>query len=249
VSNIVQESTNNTFYDNDSSSYDELRWATKGGAYTNAAQQEILATLCRDWNNMRILEVGSGTGRFTIPLLRKNNEMTLADVSAGMLKVAQENVKKAGLEAGIEAARECSIYELPFEDNSFDHVISLNVFNHLERPGEALKELGRITKRGSTLLFNYANLQSYYWPAARRINARNKAVGLDVYSSWVLPKQMRQEIDNAGLEMVRLIGNVHMPRGLEAYPVSGVVRFLDCISRNAPLSRFAPFHFCLLRKA
>jgi ubiquinone/menaquinone biosynthesis C-methylase UbiE len=249
VSNVAQESTNNTFYDNDSSSYDELRWVTKGGAYTNAAQQEILATLSRDWNNSRVLEVGSGTGRFTIPLLKKGNRMTLADVSAGMLKVAQENVKKAGFGDRIEEVRECSIYELPFEDNSFDHAISLNVFNHLERPGEALKELGRVTKRGSTLLFNYANLQSYYWPAARQINSRNKAVGLDVYSSWVLPKQMRQAIDSAGLEVVQLLGNVHMPRGLEAYPVGAAVRLLDRISRKAPLSSLAPFHFCLLRKA
>jgi ubiquinone/menaquinone biosynthesis C-methylase UbiE len=242
------DASNQSFYDVDSTTYDEQRWTSKGGAMTNRAQQRILQALCADWNGSRVLEVGPGTARFTIPLLKKGNRMTLVDLSASMLDVARRNIAAAGLADGIERCIEGSVYELPLDDNSFDHAISLNVLNHLERPGEALKQLARVIRPGATLLFNYANLQSYYWPAARRINRRKKAVGQDVYSTWERPAEMRQAIRQAGLELVQQLGHVHVPRGLEKYPIHPVVRILDAVSRRGPLRRLAPFHFCLCRK-
>ncbi len=65
----IGETSNQSFYNVDSQSYDE-RWESKGGAFTNAVQQQILNELCSDWQNGRVLEVGSGTARFSIPLLQ-----------------------------------------------------------------------------------------------------------------------------------------------------------------------------------
>ncbi len=242
------EASNQSFYDVDSSSYDEARWTSKGGAMTNRVQQQIVQTLCADWHGQQVLEVGPGTARFTVPLLSKGNRMTLVDISAGMLATARRNIEAAGFEGGVEACVEGSVYELPFEDDRFDHAFSLNVFNHLERPGEALKQLARVIRPGSTLLFNYLNLESYYWPAGRRINQHKKAVGQDVYSTWERPGEMRAAIREAGLELVEQLGNVHVPRGLEKYPVRPAVWALDAISRRGPLRRLAPLHFCLCRK-
>lgn len=242
------DGSNRAFYDADSCSYDRDRWRTKGGAFTNKAQLEILDELCADWIGTQVLEVGPGTGRFTIPLLQKRNSMTLADVSPGMLSAAQRNIERADLAQGVNEYRQCSIYELPFPDASFDHAISLNVFNHLERPGDALKQLARVVRPGSTLLFNYANSQSFYWPMALYVNSRKRAIGQDVYSSWVGPAHMRQLISYAGLELIRIIGHTHVPRAIENYPVYFVVRTLDVLSRRTILTRFAPFHFCLCRK-
>ena len=134
----IGESSNRPFYNVDSRSYDE-RWGSKGGAFTNTAQQQILGDLCADWEDSSVLEVGSGTARFSIPLLRKQSRMTLADISAGMLATARQKIEEAGFGNGVEAYVESSIYELPFADDSFDHAISLNVFNHLERAGDALR--------------------------------------------------------------------------------------------------------------
>jgi SAM-dependent methyltransferase len=44
----------------------------------------------------------------------------------------------------VEVARE-SVYELPFEDASFDLVLCLEVLEHLDRPDAALAELGRVS--------------------------------------------------------------------------------------------------------
>jgi ubiquinone/menaquinone biosynthesis C-methylase UbiE len=244
----IKDASNQSFYDVDSQTYDEQRWHTKGGAFTDRAQQSILQSLCADWNEKRVLEVGAGTARFSIPLLRKHNRMTLVDISSGMLATAKANIEAAELADRVDAYLEESVYELPFDDGSFDHAISLNVFNHLERPGDALKQLARVIRPGSTLLFNYANSQSYYWPAARRINHSKLAIGQNVYSTWERPRDVRAWIRDSGLELVQQLGNVHVPRAIEKYPVYAVVQALDAVSRSGPLRRLAPFQFCLCRK-
>lgn len=240
--------SNEGFYDADSKSYDSQRWETPAGLRTNRAQQALLAELTADWKGNRVLEVGPGTARFTVPLLRKDNRMVLADLSSGMLETARTNIEKAGLGNLVENYVKASVYALPFEDGEFEHAISLNVFNHLDDIGKAIQELGRVTKRGSTLLFNYGNLHSFYWPAARRINRQNKAVGLDVYSEWQTPSQIDAMIKAAGLERIERLGNTHMPRALEKYRLGPVVAFLDTVSRRGLFGRFAAFHYCLCRK-
>lgn len=174
--------------------------------------------------------------------------MTLADVSPGMLATAKHNILEAGLASQVDTYHECSIYDLPFRNGEFDHAISLNVFNHLERPKDALEKLTQAVASGSTLLFNYANLHSYYWPIAHHINKNKKAFGKDVYSSWERSGYMRNIIGDSGLELIYLLGQVHVPVSIQEYPVYPVLRLLDTISRRGLLSRAAPFHFCLCRK-
>ena len=155
-------------------------WKSKGGTLTNRAQQAILRNLCGDWKQEQILEVGPGTARFTIPLLQQGNCMTLLDISTAMLSTAKKH-RGGRFGEGVLSYLEGSIYELPFEDCSFDHALSLNVLNHLERPGEALKQLSRVVRPGSTLLFNYANLHSYYWPTAHAsISGRRRLARMSI---------------------------------------------------------------------
>jgi ubiquinone/menaquinone biosynthesis C-methylase UbiE len=204
--------------------------------------------LCADWSHQRVLEVGPGTARFTLPLTRKGNRMTLVDVSTGMLETAQRNLEKAGLGGQVDDYVTGSIFELPFADDTFDHAISINVFNHLERPGAALGELARVIRAGSTLLFNHANLHSYYWLGGRRINRRSAAIGQDVYSRWMKPAVVRRLIADAGLDPVRQVGHVHTPRALEKYRMDLLASVLDAASRRGALKLFAPVHFYLCRK-
>lgn len=245
---MSNEADNASFYNTDSSRYDEQRWESKSGVHTNRVQQRIVQELCHDWSDGRILEIGPGTARFSIPLARQKNKLTLLDISEGMLEMAQTNIEAADLGEQIEAYLQGSVYELPFEDDSFDHVISLNVFNHLENTGDALAQMARVLKPGSTLLFNYANLHSYYWLAGRRINRRATAVGQDVYSVWEKPGLIRRIIEEAGLKPVKRVGHVHMPRAMEKLRLLPLVKVMDGVSRNGALSRWAPIHFCLCRK-
>ncbi len=245
---MTREAANPDFYNRDSATYDQQRWQSPGGAYTNRTQQTIVAELTKEWSGRRVVEVGPGTARFTIPLAQRGAQMTVVDISAGMLETARRNIEAAGVLDRVEAFVEGSIYELPFPDAAFDHAISLNVFNHLERASDALRQLARVIRPGSTLLFNYANLNSWYWPAARRIRKRGTAVGRDVFSIWERPSDVRRMIDEAGLELVERVGHVHMPRAMERYGLAPVVRLLDRLSRRGALSGLAAAHYCFCRK-
>jgi ubiquinone/menaquinone biosynthesis C-methylase UbiE len=43
--------------------------------------------------------------------------------------------------------REASIYDLPYEDDTFDLVVCCEVLEHVERPAEALAEVARVASR------------------------------------------------------------------------------------------------------
>lgn len=245
---LIQEAANAGFYTRDSAAYDEQRWRSRGGAFTNRVQQRLVDGLTGDWRDDELIEIGPGTARFTILMARKNNRVTLVDIASGMLDVARKNLDDAGHSAAIKAFVQGSIYGLPFPDGSFDHAISLNVFNHLERVGDAIREMARVTRPGGTILFNYANLSSYYVLAARRINRTGVAVGQSVFSRWITPDAVRRMIADAGLVLERAAGHVHAPRAMEKLNLLPVVRILDGLSRCGPLRPFAPVQFCLCRK-
>ncbi len=243
----MKETSNKGFYDKDSRQYDSERWVSPAGRFTNTVQQSLVADLCGSWSG-RALEIGQGTARFTMPLIGMGLKMTICDLSPEMLEVASENIREAGLGDGLENAVEGSIYELPFDDNSFDHSISLNVYNHLEHPEQALAQMARVVRPGGSILINYANLRSWYWPAARRINKRSTAVDQAVYSSWIPSSRMKAAARDAGLTIDRRVGHVHVPRGMERLPLLPVVRVLDAVSRGGPFAALASVHFCLFRK-
>ena len=116
----TKEASNPSFYDADSSTYDEARWNSKGGGFTNVAQQSIVSTLCKEWRDKKVIEIGPGTARFSIPLTQMGNHLTLVDISSGMLATAKGNIEAAGTIANVDDFVEGSIYDLPFEDDTFD---------------------------------------------------------------------------------------------------------------------------------
>ena len=244
----MKEDSNAGFYDTDSEVYDEKRWKSRSGDFNNATQQRIVGELTQSWTSSRILEVGPGTARFTIPLARKNNRITLVDISDRMLEVARAKLVEERLEQSIEREICGSIYELPFPDEEFDFALSLNVFSHLERAEVAIGEIARVLKPGGELLINYPNLYSYYWPYARRIVNRSRAVSEDVYSMWWRTGTIEQGISASKLAVVARRGHVHVPKAMEKFRVLGLVKVMDRVSRRAPLRALAPVQYRLCRK-
>jgi ubiquinone/menaquinone biosynthesis C-methylase UbiE len=100
----------------------------------------------------RMLEIGAGTGYFTLNLLRRGivEEATAIDISAGMLKVLDDSAARLGLTARTVRA---DAEELPFEDDSFDLVLGHAVLHHVPDLERALDEFVRVLKPAGTLAF------------------------------------------------------------------------------------------------
>jgi ubiquinone/menaquinone biosynthesis C-methylase UbiE len=100
----------------------------------------------------RSLEIGSGTGYFTLNLLLAGliGEATCSDISPGMLQTLQENAGRLGLEVRTEVA---DAERLPFADGSFDLVLGHAVLHHIPDLPRAFAEFQRVLSPGGTMLF------------------------------------------------------------------------------------------------
>lgn len=83
--------------------------------------------------------------------------MTTLDVGCGERKIGEIGID-VRLTPYVDLL--ASTYSLPFKDETFDRVCMFEVLEHLEKPTEALREIGRVLKHGGTLQGSIPNL---YW--------------------------------------------------------------------------------------
>ena len=100
----------------------------------------------------RALEIGAGTGYFTLNMLRAGliGEATCSDISPGMLATLKENAKGLGLKVKTKAA---DAEQLPFVDQSFDLVFGHAVLHHIPNLERAFEEFARVLAPGGTVVF------------------------------------------------------------------------------------------------
>jgi ubiquinone/menaquinone biosynthesis C-methylase UbiE len=98
------------------------------------------------------LEIGSGTGYFTLNLMRTGviERATCSDISPGMLAALSANAERLGLEVNTVPA---DAEALPFADESFDLVLGHAVLHHIPDLPRAWREFARVLRPGGTVLF------------------------------------------------------------------------------------------------
>ena len=98
----------------------------------------------------RVLEVGAGTGLNTAHYRDDVEELVLAEPDPAMARKLRRAAAGAGVPARVvEAPAET----LPFDDDSFDSVVSTMVLCTVADPGAAVAEIDRVLRPGGTFLF------------------------------------------------------------------------------------------------
>jgi phosphatidylethanolamine/phosphatidyl-N-methylethanolamine N-methyltransferase len=127
----------------------------------------------------RILEVGVGTG-IALPDYAPTNRLVGIDISAPMLRKAQERVAEHGL-TNVEALAVMDAKHLAFPDNFFDVVVAQFVITAVPDPEATLDEFARVVKPGGEIiLVNHIGAESgprkvfelAFAPLARRLGWR-----------------------------------------------------------------------------
>ena len=122
----------------------------------------------------RALEIGAGTGYFSLNLLRAGvaREVVATDISQGML----DALSRTAAELGLEVETVCTESErLPFPDDSFDLVFGHAVLHHLPDLDASFREFRRVLRPGGRIAFcgepsqHGDRLASYPKRAAMRI--------------------------------------------------------------------------------
>jgi ubiquinone/menaquinone biosynthesis C-methylase UbiE len=108
---------------------------------------------------LRILDAGAGTGRFSVPLLKRGHSVVLTELSLEMLKKAETKLKKY---PAAEFVKSSVTNMAEFKDASFDAVIMINaILDYCGDHERALQEAKRVLKKGGVLIATVNNRFAY----------------------------------------------------------------------------------------
>lgn len=171
----------------------------------------------------KLLDVGCGTGLVLKELLGKELELYGIDFSEKAIEYAKN--QKLNI-----AFKYASVYQLPFESSMFDTVICLGVFQSVENPAAALKEIIRVIKPGGNIVIRTLNTLSLSAAKAKRNNPNFR---------FYNPFMFKKEIKQAGFTKVRLKGIYFFPRPFEWLNVIVMqMGFYNILNIFFPLSVF-----------
>jgi ubiquinone/menaquinone biosynthesis C-methylase UbiE len=103
-----------------------------------------------------LLDVGGGPGVYVSKFIDKIKSYTLIDISPKMIKVA----KQIDIEKMVYDCKVGSIYSMPFEKEHFDIILAIGLFEYLDDPYLALKNINEVAKPGCQILISFPNINS-----------------------------------------------------------------------------------------
>lgn len=110
-------------------------------------------------NEGKILDIGSGPGRYSIELLKRGYDVTLMDISNKSIDMAKKNIEGLGLKADNYICGD-ALYLDFLDDNSYDGVLLMGPMYHVQSKEDRIRILEnckRVLKPGGVILITYIN--------------------------------------------------------------------------------------------
>ena len=129
---------------------------------------------------MRVLEVGPGNGRYTLAAARwlgEAGKLVTVDIEPKMIERVLRRAQAEGL-TNLDA-RVANVYELPFDEGSFDAVTMITVIGEIPEPVRAMREFYRVLKPSGRLAFSELIMDPDY-PSAQTLIRHAAQVGFRV---------------------------------------------------------------------
>ncbi len=142
-------------YEQLAAEYDE-RIPGAGHADDMFTDSEMRFLMSKIDSGTKVLDMGCGTGRFTIPLAVSGARMTGLDLTSAMLDQARAKAEDAQVRIEFHQG---DMAALPFPDNSFDVVTSMLALMHIPLPDRqsVFSEVARVLKPGGRMLLCVKN--------------------------------------------------------------------------------------------
>ncbi len=177
---------------------------------------EVFTEYLPEKKPLKILDVGAGTGYFSILLAKMGHKMTGIDLTPAMVEEAKQVAAGQFLHSEEAADKEAgtgnisqeeknlpeflvmNAQELDFEDESFDAVVTRNLTWTLPDPEQAYREWYRVLKKGGILL----NFDADYAENVRNHNQKNSYITKkEVYGHIGVTPELEKESAEITLAM------------------------------------------------
>jgi ubiquinone/menaquinone biosynthesis C-methylase UbiE len=141
-------------------------------------------------DGITVADAGVGAGHYAQFLARRGCRVHLIDVSANLLRAAQERLAAAGLGSHILSVDQVSATALPLADESVDAILLLGPLYHLRALAErqsVVREAARVLKPGGTVAAAGVNRIAFL---------RDMFRASDPYSSTFWGEEIKQAAGN-----------------------------------------------------
>ncbi len=178
-----QSNQRNRLFDDWPEKYDKWFETPIGDLVKNYESDLLLDMLGPDQGEI-ILDVGCGTGVFTLGMLSCGPHVIGLDVSRPMVMRACHKAERYPF-SGIVG----DMMSLPFADDTFDKVVSMTAIEFVKDAQRAVEELFRVTRSSGRIVVTTLNSLSPW--ASRRMNDAKK--GPSIFSKTIFrsPDEMR----------------------------------------------------------
>lgn len=148
---------------------------------------------------------GNGTAYFAERI--KNAKFVCCDCTKKMLEIATENLKEK--KVNFETKLFTSL-DLPFENETFDNILSFETIEHMPDPTKFTKELARVTKIGGEVIITCPN---WLWEPVHALAALTGIHHSEGPHKFLHHSEAKKYIKDAGLKIKREETTVFIPYG------------------------------------
>jgi len=187
-------------------------YRTKTGKYVDRTEKWLVFSMMRTKSG-KALDLGCGTGNYTLELLKRGFDVVGLDASDGMLEVARSK--------GLNCIKG-DAYALPFQDRSFDLVLSVTMFEFIHEPERVLREIHRVLTPGGEVIIGTMNGRSAWF-----VFKRLKSLFVETayrYARFYTPKELEELLEGAGFKEIESAGVIFFP---SFWPFHSIAEKLD----------------------
>jgi SAM-dependent methyltransferase len=221
-------------------------WNPESGplAFHYAAEIRVLEEELHIDPAWRVLDVGTGPGRFGAFFARRGCRVTGVDLNPDMLEIARETARRERVEGRFDVVPGSATDLSQFDPGSFDTVLCMELFDHLPDLDRALHEMARTLKPGGRFVFTFVPSDSLYGSLGnvyRRLRGRFKPEERMISRTYRL-NDLRGRMARTGLSLDSFYGVGLFCANAQTRLLGGnaVIRALNAVAR-AESSRW-PYH-------
>jgi SAM-dependent methyltransferase len=253
--NLVQ------FYDGLAVIYDD-KYENPSIRYMRHVESNVISRYARG-RQMRILDLGCGTGSSAVDLAKNHHEVVGVDISPEMIAAARRRAAKAGVESRTTFFVG-NIQHLPSLSGRFDFALStFGALNHVKDLKATFHGVAQTLTVGSRFVFSLANMLNRFSGSrqpdgteARWRRLEMKEIGRAVWTRFYTRSQVESALRESGFRPLHIAGVFYLVRPSYGHsdtdhlrPTQSLMAKVESVIRwHGPVNRLAAYLLFIAQK-